>query len=137
MMISTKGRYALRLILALAQEGGGKPLSIREISKRQEISEKYSEQIILQLSRAGLVTGLRGAQGGYTLSRPAEQITAGEVLRAAEGSIAPVECAEIGCDHSEGCMTYGLWRRIKEAVDSVVDSTTVADLLADPGPRSR
>lgn len=137
MMISTKGRYALRLILAIAQEGGGKPLSIREIAKRQEISEKYSEQIILQLSRAGLVTGLRGAQGGYTLARPAGQITAGEVLRAAEGSIAPVECAEIGCEHSEGCMTYGLWRRIKEAVDSVVDSTTVADLLADAGPRSR
>ncbi len=137
MMISTKGRYALRLILAIAQEGGGKPLSIREIAKRQEISEKYSEQIILQLSRAGLVTGLRGAQGGYTLSRPAGQITAGEVLRAAEGSIAPVECAEIGCEHSEGCMTYGLWRRVKEAVDSVVDSTTVADLLADAGPRGR
>lgn len=137
MMISTKGRYALRLILAIAQEGGGRPLSIREIAKRQEISEKYSEQIILQLSRAGLVTGQRGAQGGYTLSRPADQITAGEVLRAAEGSIAPVECAEIGCEHSEGCMTYGLWRRVKEAVDSVVDSTTVADLLADAGPRGR
>lgn len=133
MMISTKGRYGLRLILAIAQEAGGKPLPIREIAKRQDISEKYSEQIILQLARAGLVTGLRGAQGGYTLSRPADRITAGEVLRAAEGSIAPVECAEIGCDHSDNCMTYGLWKRIKEAVDAVVDSTTIADLLSDAG----
>ena len=134
MKISTKGRYGLRLMTELAREGDGRPLSVKEISRRQGISDKYLEQIIMQLSRAGLVTSVRGAQGGYVLAKPAAQITAGEVLRAAEGSLAPVECVELGCDHAGACTTYGLWKRIKDAVDQVVDSTTVADLAAEEGP---
>ncbi len=133
MMISTKGRYGLRLMIDLAKEGGERPVPVKEIAKRQDISEKYLEQIISQFSKAGLVKSIRGAQGGYVLTRPANEITAGEILRAAEGSIAPVECCEIGCDHSEGCVTFGLYKRIKDAVDSVVDSTTIADMLADVG----
>jgi len=134
MKISTKGRYGLRLMTELARAEGEGPLSVKEIARRQSISDKYLEQIIMQLSRAGLVSSVRGAQGGYVLSRPAGEITAGEVLRAAEGSLAPVECAEFGCDHAEGCTTYGLWKRIKDAVDNVVDSTTIADLVSDPEP---
>lgn len=130
-MISTKGRYGLRLMLDIAKEGGGRPVPVKEIAKRQDISEKYLEQIISQFSKAGLVRSIRGAQGGYILSRPANEITAGDILRAAEGSIAPVECCESGCDHSDGCMTFGLYKRIQDAVDSVVDSTTLADMLGD------
>lgn len=135
MMISTRGRYGLRLILDIAGESEGKPVPVKEIAKRQEISEKYLEQIIMPMTKAGLLKSVRGAQGGYVLAKPAEEITAGEVLRAAEGSIAPVECCEIGCDHKEGCITYGLYARIKEAVDSVVDSTTIADMLNDTRSR--
>ena len=133
MMISTKGRYGLRLILDIAKESRGKPVPIKEISRRQDISDKYLEQIIMQFTKAGLVKSIRGAQGGYVLAKPASEITAGEVLRAAEGSLAPVECCEIGCEHSGGCITYGLYKRIKDAVDSVVDTTTIADMLSDAG----
>ena len=133
MMISTKGRYGLRLILDIAKESRGKPVPIKEISRRQDISDKYLEQIIMQFAKAGLVKSVRGAQGGYVLTKPASEITAGEVLRAAEGSLAPVECCEIGCEHSGGCITYGLYKRIKDAVDSVVDTTTIADMLSDAG----
>lgn len=133
MMISTKGRYGLRLILDIAAASDGKPVPVKDIAKRQDISEKYLEQIIMQMSKAGLVKSVRGAQGGYVLAKDPSEISAGEVLRAAEGSIAPVECCEIGCDHKEGCITYGLYSRIKEAVDAVVDSTTIADMLADAG----
>lgn len=133
MMISTKGRYGLRLILDIAKESQGKPVPIKEISRRQDISDKYLEQIIMQFTKAGLVKSVRGAQGGYILTKPASEITAGEVLRAAEGSLAPVECCEIGCDHSGGCITFGLYKRIKDAVDSVVDTTTIADMLSDAG----
>ncbi len=136
MMISTKGRYGLRLILDIAKESNGKPIPIKEVARRQSISDKYLEQIISQFSKAGLVKSIRGAQGGYILTRPANEITAGEVLRAAEGSIAPVECCEIGCEHSDGCITYGLYKRIKDAVDGVVDSTTIADMLYDGASRT-
>ena len=133
MMISTKGRYGLRLMLDLAKEGGARPVPVKEIAKRQNISEKYLEQIISPLSKAGLVKSIRGAQGGYVLSRSASEITAGDILRAAEGTIAPVECCESGCDHSDGCLTFGLYKKIQDAVDSVVDSTTLADMLRDAG----
>ncbi|MBR5872755.1 MAG: Rrf2 family transcriptional regulator [Oscillospiraceae bacterium] len=133
MMISTKGRYGLRLMLDLATEGSKRPVPVKEIAKRQNISEKYLEQIISPLSKAGLVKSIRGAQGGYVLTRPATEITAGDILRAAEGTIAPVECCESGCDRSDGCVTFGLYKKIQDAVDSVVDSVTLADMLADVG----
>lgn len=131
MLISTKGRYGLRLILDIAKEGKERPVPVKEISKRQDISEKYLEQIIIQLSKACLLSSVRGAQGGYVLAKPAEEITAGEVLRAAEGSIAPVECCDVGCERSGGCLTFGLYKRIQEAVNSVVDTTSLADMLSE------
>ena len=133
MMISTKGRYGLSLVLDLAKEGTERPVPVKEISGRQNISEKYLEQIIMPLARAGIVKSVRGVKGGYVLGRPAEDITAGEVLRAAEGSIAPVECCSSGCEHSGDCVPFGLYKKIQDAVDSVVDSTTIADMLEDSG----
>ncbi len=133
MMISTKGRYGLRLMLDLATAGSERPVPVKEIAKRQNISEKYLEQIISPLSKAGLVKSIRGAQGGYVLTRSAAEITAGDILRAAEGTIAPVECCESGCDRSDGCITFGLYKKIQDAVDSVVDSVTLADMLSDVG----
>ena len=133
MMISTKGRYGLRLMLDLAKEGGERPVPVKEIAKRQNISEKYLEQIISPLSKAGLVKSIRGAQGGYILAKPATEITAGAILRAEEGTISPVECCDTGCERSDGCATIGLYKRIQSAVDSVVDSTTIADMLLEVG----
>ena len=133
MKISTKGRYALRLMTDLAIHKDDGYISIKTVSQRQNISEKYLEQIISPLSKAGLVKSIRGAQGGYILTRPAAEITAGDILRAAEGTIAPVECCESGCDRSDGCVTFGLYKKIQDAVDSVVDSVTLADMLADAG----
>ncbi len=133
MMISTKGRYGLRLVLDLAKVGAERPVPVKEISARQNISEKYLEQIIMPLVRAGVVKSVRGVKGGYILARPASEITAGEVLRAAEGSIAPVECCSAGCEHTGDCVPYVLYKRIEDAVDAVVDSTTLADMLEDAG----
>ena len=133
MMISTKGRYGLRLVLDLAKVGAERPVPVKEISARQNISEKYLEQIIMPLVRAGVVKSVRGVKGGYILARPASEITAGEVLRAAEGSIAPVECCSAGCELTGDFVPYVLYKRIEDAVDAVVDSTTLADMLEDAG----
>ena len=94
MKISTKGRYALRLMLDLATEGNGKPVSIKDIAGRQDISEKYLEQIISSLNRAGYVKSVRGSQGGYLLKMDPKEYTVGMILRVTEGSLAPVDCAE-------------------------------------------
>ena len=94
MKISTKGRYALRLMLDLALADSSEPIPLRDVAKRQDISDKYLEQIVTQLSRADLVRSVRGAGGGYLLTRTPEEYTVGEILRVLEGSLAPVTCAE-------------------------------------------
>ena len=131
MKISTKGRYALRLMLDIAIQGPGQPVPLRDVAQRQDISDKYLEQIVTQLSRAGLVRSVRGAGGGYLLTRKPEQYTVGEILRALEGSLAPVACAEEGCtcEHIDQCVTVEVWTQIREAVNSVVDGITLADLV--------
>lgn len=131
--ISTKGRYALRLMLDLAVLGKAEetPIPIRRIAERQEISEKYLEQIITQLSRAGYVRSVRGAQGGYQLARLPEEITVGMILRVMEGSLAPVACLEDEpnrCPRAERCPTLGVWKELKTVIESVVDRITLADL---------
>ena len=92
MMISTKGRYALRIMVDVAQHDGEMPVSVREIAQRQDISGKYMEQIISALTRSGLLRSIRGAQGGYHLAKKPEAITVGMILRATEGDLAPAEC---------------------------------------------
>ena len=132
MKISTKGRYALRLMLDLAVNYTGEYITIKNIAKRQEISEKYLEQIITQLNKAHFVQSARGAQGGYKLSKDPRSITVGEVLRIMEGSLAPVSCLEKGqrCTRASNCVTLVLWKEIQDAVDKIVDNTTLADLIA-------
>ena len=131
MKISTKGRYGLRLMVDLAVHDGQGLIPLKEIAVRQEISEKYLEQIMIHLNRSGLVRSVRGAQGGYTLAQPPAAITVGDVLRAMEGSLAPVECVAgdgPGCERSERCVTLEVWQKLKEAIDNVVDNITLADL---------
>lgn len=131
MKISTKGRYALRLMVDLALEGCGEPVSLRDVARRQQLSDKYLEQIVTPLSRAGLVRSVRGAGGGYLLTRDPAQYTVGDILRPLEGDLAPVECAtdEGCCERAGQCVTLELWQRIHRAVAQVVDGTTLADLV--------
>ena len=133
MKISTKGRYALRLMIDLAQHDAAGYIPLRDISRRQEISAKYLEQIVVQLSRAGLVTATRGAQGGYQLARHPSEYTVGEILRITEGSLAPVACLEhdpVGCARAEDCITLDFWRGLYDAVNRYVDSVTLEDLVS-------
>ncbi len=132
MKISTKGRYALRLMIDLAQHDAGGYIPLRDISKRQEISAKYLEQIVVQLSRAGFVRSIRGAQGGYQLSRPPAEYTVGDILRITEGSLAPVACLEhepIECGRAADCITLDFWRGLYKAINDYVDSVTLEDLI--------
>jgi Rrf2 family protein len=130
MKISTKGRYALRLMLDLAINYTGEFISIKSIAARQDISEKYLEQIITQLNRAGYVRSVRGAQGGYMLARNPSEYTVGMILRLLEGSLAPVSCLEEDiCDRASTCVTQEVWAKIQKAVEDVVDHITLEDLV--------
>ena len=132
MKISTKGRYALRLMLDLAMNDTGAPISLKDVAKRQDISDKYLEQIISVLNRAGFVKSVRGAQGGYLLKKEPQEYTVGMILRLTEGSLAPVACLdgdENDCERQESCVTLILWKKICDAVSGVVDHTTLQDLV--------
>lgn len=132
MKISTRGRYALRLMLDLAMSPEDEYVTIKSIAARQEISEKYLEQIITSLSRSGYVKSTRGAQGGYKLSKPAKEYTVGMILRLIEGSLVPVACMEDEpnqCPRSSKCVTLDIWKQIDDAVNSVVDNITLEDLV--------
>lgn len=132
MKISTKGRYALRIMLDLAIHAGNTPVRAKEIAARQDISEKYLEQIISLLNKAGYVKSMRGAQGGYLLTKTAKEYTVGMILRLAEGSIAPVACVDETveiCERKSACVSAVLWEKINQAVNEVVDNTTLQDLL--------
>lgn len=132
MKISTKGRYALRLMLDLAVHDAGSAIPLKEVAARQDISVKYLEQIVTQLSRGGLVRSARGAVGGYFLTRRPEEYTVGEILRQMEGSLAPVQCADPAsapCDRAGQCVTIEVWQKIEQAVAGVVDHITLEDLV--------
>lgn len=132
MRISTKGRYALRLMLDLALNGGEKVVRIKDIAARQEISDKYLEQIISILNKAGYVRSTRGPQGGYSLRWAPEKYTVGMILRLTEGSLAPVPCVEEDsscCERGDGCAAIEVWKRLNAAVNDVVESVTLADLM--------
>ena len=132
MKISTKGRYALRLMLDLAMNDTGAPISLKDVAKRQDISDKYLEQIISVLNRAGFVKSVRGAQGGYLLKKEPQEYTVGMILRLTEGSLAPVACLdgdENDCERQESCVTLILLKKIYDAVSGVVDHTTLQDLV--------
>lgn len=130
--ISTKGRYALRLMLDLALNDTGEPVRIKEISERQGISNKYLEQIISSLTKAGFVRSLRGPQGGYRLTKRPDQYTVGMILRLMEGSLAPVACLddeENMCEREDNCVTVLLWKKLDAAIKGVVDTVTLGDMV--------
>ena len=132
MKISTKGRYALRIMIDLAMNIDKGPIRVKDIASRQNISEKYLEQIIALFNKAGYVKSIRGAQGGYLLTKTPKEYTAGMILRLAEGSIAPVSCvdeAAEGCEKRGACVSAMLWEKMNTAVNEVVDNITLQDLV--------
>lgn len=131
MLISTKGRYALRILIDMAEHNGNEYIKLKDIATRQEISEKYLESIVKQLVVHHIVVGLRGKGGGYRLSVEPDQIKVGEVLRLMEGGLAPVACLEensIPCPRTAQCRTLAFWRGLDETIRRYTDSFTVADL---------
>ena len=135
MKISTKGRYALRMMCTLAANDNGTAIPLRDIAESQNISVKYLEQIVILLSRAGFVKSVRGAQGGYILKRSPKDISVGDVLRALEGDLRPVDCLaiedenETHCENADLCVTKYVWTRISESINDTVNSITLQDLL--------
>ncbi len=132
MKISTKGRYALTLMLDLALNDTGETIRIKDIAARQGISEKYLEQIIAVLNKAGFVRSVRGPQGGYRLARKPKDYTVGMILRLTEGSLAPVACLDDDpndCSRQEDCVTIYIWEKLYAAINDVVDGFTLADLV--------
>ena len=133
MKISTKGRYAVRVMMDIAEHDGGDGyVKANQISARQGISAKYLEQIIAILNRAGYVNSVRGAQGGYKLAQPAENYTVGMILRLTEGSLFPVACMDEeinSCSRCNSCEPLEVWKQISDAINNVVDNVTIADLL--------
>lgn len=132
MKISTKGRYGVRIMLELALNFENNLLTVRYIAKQQGISEKYIEQIISLLNKAGLVRSQRGASGGYRLADSPDKITVGQILRVTEGEINVVDCVSdniCSCDRKAECVTADVWMEIRNAIDNVVDNITLADLL--------
>lgn len=135
MMVSTKGRYALRVMIDLAEHQAEGYIPLKEIAARQEISEKYLESILKALVQKHFLEGLRGKGGGYKLTRPPEQYTVGSILRLTEGSLATVACLEEGapaCPRMAECRTYSLWSKLDRMVAEYLDGVTVADLMAKP-----
>ena len=133
MKISTKGRYALRMMLEFALHPE-ECTKISQVAARQQISVKYLEQIVTILCRAGYVKSMRGPQGGYRLTRSADTYTVGEILRLTEGSLSPVTCLETEtnlCQRADCCATLGIWKQLEEAISGVVDNTTLQDLVAE------
>jgi Rrf2 family protein len=134
MLISTKGRYALRLMLDLALCEQGKYVALKDVAQRQGISVKYLEQIISVLSHAGFVRSVRGSGGGYMLTNEPKDYTVGMILRLTEGSLAPVQCLEVehnDCPRADSCVTLGVWEKLYSAINSVVDTITLQDLVND------
>lgn len=135
MMISTRGRYALRILIELAERNAARYTPLKDIAVAQEISEKYLESIVKALVQGGYLAGIRGKHGGYRLSKRPEECTVGSILRLTEISIAPVSCLESGsepCPRADKCRTLPMWRRLNTLVSDFLDSITLADLMNDP-----
>ena len=131
MKLSTKGRYGLRAAVALAMYAKDEPVSISTIAAREELSESYLEQLFAKLKKAGLVHSIRGTNGGYQLSRPAEDISVGDVLRALEGNMVIVDCpdSESQCSKYGSCVTKYVWKRINNSINDTMDAITLEELV--------
>ena len=135
MKLSTKGRYGLRAMLDLALYSNDAYVPLCQIAERQSISENYLEQLFAKLKKAKLVKSTRGAQGGYSLAKTAREITVGDILRALEGSLTPVDCSmlndELECNEEDYCVTKYVWKKISDSINKVVDEITLKDLVDD------
>ena len=137
MKLTTKGRYGLRAAIDLAMYGGREPVSLSDVAERQNISISYLEQLIAKLKKAGIVQSTRGAQGGYSLAKSPEEISVGEILRALEGSLSPVDCSavdgegETECQASNFCVTKYVWKRINDSINDTVNNMFLSELLAE------
>lgn len=132
MKISTKGRYALRMLVDLAEHQNSGYISLKEIAERQNISKKYLEQIIPIFNKSNILKTVRGAQGGYKLARSPENYTVGEILRLTEGSLSPVDCADqdpVECEHSADCATLPIWKGLSKVINEYLDGITLQDVL--------
>ena len=134
MKISTKGRYALRLMLDLAEHNNGEYIRLKDVAERQGITVKYLEQIVPQLTKNGYVRSYRGNNGGYMLAKSPEEYTAGEILRVMEGNMSPVACLDDQinrCPRKAACSTLPFWEGLRDVINQYVDSVTLADLISD------
>lgn len=132
MKISTKGRYALRLLLELAQHNDGKYVALKDIAEHQGISKKYLEQIVTMLNKSDILQTNRGFQGGYRLAKSPDKYTVGMILRLTEGSLAPVSCIEQSpnqCERSQYCPTLFIWQGLNDVICNYLDSITLQDIL--------
>ena len=132
MMVSTKGRYALRVMIDLAQNSEGEFLALKDIAERQEISVKYLEMIVSLLHKGKMLESQRGKSGGYRLTRDASQYTIGAILKLTEGTLAPVNCLEVGassCSRAQECITLPMWQRLDQVIDDYLESVTLEDLI--------
>lgn len=130
-MISTKGRYALRMMIDIAAYSNGNPVSLKDVSQRQDISIKYLEQVVSLLVKRGFLISIRGNNGGYLLSRNAKDYTAGDIIRCAEGTLAPVSCLQTDCNlckRRDICSTIEFWKGFYNVVNNYVDGITLEDL---------
>jgi Rrf2 family protein len=135
--LTTKGRYGLRAVIDLAKYSTNEPVSLSDVAERQSISISYLEQLIAKLKKAGVVQSTRGAQGGYSLAKNPEEISVGEILRALEGSLSPVDCSavdgegETECSASNFCVTKYVWKRINDSINDTVNNIFLSELLAE------
>ncbi len=131
LLVSTKGRYALRVMLDMAGQGEGATVPLKDIASRQELSLKYLEAIMPNLKESGLVTGVAGKGGGYKLSKPADQYTVGEILKVSEDQLAPVACLNEGfvCAKADTCKTLPMWRKLDDIISDYLDTVKLTDLL--------
>lgn len=136
MLITTKGRYALRLMINIASHTDGKNVALRQVAQEENISLKYLEQLAHTMVQAGLLKSARGHGGGYSLSREASEITAGDVLRTVEGSTVPVACAGLdsACPRVDVCSTISFWAGLDKVIEDYVDGVTLADFLGKGAP---
>ncbi len=137
MMISTRGRYALRVLIDLAENNQGKYIPMKDVAQRQEISLKYLERIMPLLIKGKLIEGAHGKGGGYKLTREPNDYKVGEILRLTEGNLAPVSCLECNaepCVRKAQCRTYEMWKKFYDITNDYFDSITIADLMKTPLP---
>ena len=131
MIVSTKGRYALRVMVGLAMKDTGEYIPLKEIAEEEDISQKYLESIMTTLSKANFVDAVHGKGGGYRLNRPAKDYTVGSILKLTEGNLSPVTCTSQGCSRPTCCKAMPMWERLEKMINNFFEDITIADLIEE------